>query len=157
MGEVWLAFAMATTICLIGLFWQYPRRARVVIYEFSELALWIGGFVGSFPYLIRFVYGWIISASLGGLILCVRQNNKSCSPARSRALRVGSVLALVLQACLVMAGFAQLLLIEQRPRVSFLAIPTPVLDSLAFSPDGNTLATVGGFGIQRKIAGLLEG
>jgi len=159
-GEVCLAFTIATAICLIGLFWQYSRRAGVAVYELSVLALSVGGFMGSHPQLYRlFLYGWMINASMGGVILCIpRSGRPRPSTARPstawRRLRIGCVLTLVLQAGLVMAGFAQLLLIEKRPHASFRALGNPLLESLAFSVDGNTLATVGGFGPQLKTVRL---
>lgn len=156
-GEVCLAFTIATTICLIGLFWHDSRRARLVVYELSLLALFIGGLMGSHPQLYRsFLYGWMIGASMGGVILCIPRSGWPRPANALHTLRIGCVLALILQAGLVVAGFAQLLLIEKGPHASFRALSNPLLESLAFSVDGNTLATVGGFGTQLKTARLWD-
>jgi WD40 repeat protein len=156
-GEIFLPFNTATTICLLALSLQYSRRAGAVIYELSVLALSVGNFVGSHPELYSLVlYGWMINASIGGVILWIPRSGRPGLSSGWRRLRIGSVCALVLQAGLVTAGFAQILLIEKRPYATFRALGNPLLESIGLSTDGNTLATVGGFGPQLKTARLWD-
>lgn len=156
-GEVCLAFIISTSICLVGLFWHYPRLAGVEVYELSVLALSLGDFMGSHPELYRsLLFAWMIIASMGGAILCIPRSSKPRPSTAWRSLRIGCVLAVVFQVGLAVAGFAQLLLIEKRPRASFRVLGNPLLQSLAFSSDGNRLATVGGFGSQLTTAKLWD-
>ncbi len=159
-GEICLAFTIATTICLIALLWDSSRRTRVAVYELSVLALSVGAYVGSHPthpqQFRLFFYGWMIYAATGGVLLCIPKRGGIGRSTAWRRVRIGFVAALVLQAGLVMAGFAQLLLIEKRPQVYFSTLSNPLLESLALSVDGNVLATVGGIGPQLHTARLWD-
>lgn len=156
-GEVCLVFVIVTAICLLGLFWKYARRAGIVVYQLSILTLSIGAFIGSHPQLYRsLLYGWIACGLLGGIMLSIPRTSKQSSNTAWHRFRVGCWLVLALQAGLVMAGFARLVLVEERPLVSFRVLGNPLLEALAFSPDGDTLATVGGFGAQLKMPGLWD-
>lgn len=159
-GEIRVTFTTATAICLIGLLWELSRRTSVAVYELSVLALSVGAYVGSHPthpqQFRSFIYGWMIYAATGGILLCISKRGELGRTTAWQRLRIGFIAALVLQAGLVMAGFAQILLIEKRPQVYFNTLSNPLLESLALSVDGNVLASVGGIGPQLHTARLWD-
>jgi WD40 repeat protein len=57
---------------------------------------------------------------------------------------------------LLVCGFTSLLLFENRPITTFLALKTFSLKDVAFSADGNTLATIGGCNGEERIAVLWD-
>src|SRR3990170_3561584 len=162
-GIASLLVLAATSIGLIALFFHYERAAAVVNYEFGVFAVWIGYFSGSVSlsnsidaqWFSMIFFAWIFWALLGGVIVAGGRERKSHS-ATARASRAFALFALLVAAGLLACGFSRLLLFENRPIATFFALRTFSLEDVVFSPNGETLATIGGCSGEQRVAKLWD-
>jgi WD40 repeat protein len=162
-GIASLLVLAATSIGLIALFWHYQRAAAVVNYEFGVFAVWIGYFSGSVSlsnwvdghWFFMFFFAWIFSALLGGAIVASWHERRGHS-ATARASRAFALVALLVAAGLLACGFTSLLLFENRPITAFCPLRTHFLEDVALSPNGQTLATIGGYIGEQRVAKLWD-
>lgn len=166
-SSVVLLVLAAVSIGLIVLFWHYERPASLINYEAAVFAVWLGYRLGatsltyelsdSLTDLVRSIKWlclfsiWIIWAVVGGLLVASRHGRRPNS-LTARTTRAIALVALATAGGLLVYQFTSLLLFENRPSVEFSAFTTgcdkvPYLDfkDMAFSPDGRTLATIGGW------------
>ena len=97
-------------------------------------------FVTSHGFVSLFLWPWLFFAVVGGIIAFVA-SRKTDSPSRRTTRIAASVL--LAAAGLVACGFAQLRLCGEQPVATLRAVPF-FLQAITFSPDGKTVATVGG-------------
>jgi hypothetical protein len=125
------------------------KGIAVVSYEMCLLAIWLGHLNGTMAlgggsdiewFCIGFLWPWLFFAVVGGIVVLV-SSRKADSPNR-RTTRVAAGVLLA-AAGLVACGFTQLLFCGEQPVVTFRAVRF-FLQWIAFSPDGSTVATVGG-------------
>ncbi len=100
----------------------------------------LGGFCDIAWFCIAFLWPWLFFAVVGGIIAFVA-SRKTDSPSRRTTRIAASVL--LAAAGLVACGFAQLRLCGEQPVATLRAVPF-FLQAITFSPDGKTVATVGG-------------
>jgi WD40 repeat protein len=153
----------AMSIFLIIIFWPCRRLAALVKYELGVAALWIGYFIGSvclsslvdIEWFCTIFWPWVILALVGGLLVAGPHERRTDSK-MTRAVRTCALVVLVVASGLLVCGFTPLLLFENRPIATFLALKTFSLKDVAFSADGNMLATIGGCNGEERIARLRD-
>jgi len=153
----------ATSIFLMVLSWHYRWYAALVNYELGVSGLWIGYFMGSIrltslvdiEWFCTVFWPWAILAFVGGLLVA-SPHERIADSKWARTLRVCASVVLVVASGLLVCGFTRLLLFENRPIATFLALRTFSLQDIAFSPDGNTVATIGGCNGEERVARLWD-
>ena len=156
-----LTILVAISIFLIHACWHYRRLAALVRYELGVSALWIGFFNGSIcltnfvniAWFCMFAWPWLIFALVGGLMLASPHERRTDSRI-PRTVRACALVMLVAASGLLAYGFVPLLLFENRPITAFVVVKAFGLRDVAFSADGNTLATIGGCSGEGRIARL---
>jgi hypothetical protein len=144
-----LAVLAVASIGILCLFRGYSKGIAAVNYEMCLLAVWFGHLSGTAAlgggcdiewFCISFLWPWAFFAVVGGIVALV-SSRKTDSPSRcTTRIAVGVLLA---AAGLVACGFAQLRFCGEQPVVTFRAVRF-FLQGISFSPDGKTIATVGG-------------
>ena len=151
LGLLTLVVLAVASVGVLFLFRSCSKGIAVVNYEMCVLAIWFGHLNGTAAlgggsdiewFCISFLWPWLFFAVVGGIIV-LASSRKTDSPSR-RTTRVAAAL-LFAAAVLVACGFAQLRLCGEQPIAMFRAVRFS-LQGIAFSPDGNTVATVGGIG-----------
>ncbi|MEN6407167.1 MAG: WD40 repeat domain-containing protein [Thermoguttaceae bacterium] len=158
-----LGVLAATTLLLVVVYWPYRRRTALLGYEIGVAALWIGYFIGStclsslvdIEWFCTIFWPWVILAVVGGFLLASPHERKG-NTTTARRIRVCMLAGLVVAGGLLALGFGRLVLFENRPITAFLALRTFSLKDVAFSTDGNTLATIGGCNGEERIARLWD-
>lgn len=144
-----LVVLAAASVGVLWLFRGCSKGIAGVNYEMCLLAIWFGHLNGTMAlgggsdigwFCISFLWPWLFFAVVGGIIV-LASSRKTDSPSR-RTTRVAAGVLLA-AAGLVACGFAQLRSCGEQPVVTFRAIRF-FLQGIAFSPDGKTVATVGG-------------
>jgi len=158
-----LLILAVTSVVLILLFWHHQRAAALLNFEFGAFAVWMGFFEGSVSltnfvegqWAFIFLWAWVISALLGGTVLAIDRQRNSHS-ATARTTRFFALTDLAVAAAFLACAFAFLLLFENRPIAAFYALKTFSLKDVAFSPDGETLATIGGCSGEQRVAKIWD-
>ena len=150
LGPWTLVVLAAASVGVLGLFRGCSKGIAGVNYEMCLLAIWFGHLNGTMAlgggsdlgwFCISFLFPWLFFAVVGGIIAAV-SSSKTDSPSR-RTTRVAAGVLLAAAGALVACGFAQLRLCGEQPVVTFRAVRF-FLQGIAISPDGKTVATVGG-------------
>jgi len=144
-----LVVLAAASVGIPCLFRSCSKGIAGVNYEMCLLAIWFGHLNGTMAlgggcdiewFCIGFLWPWAFFAVVGGIVAVVSSRKTDSPSRRTTRVAVGVLLA---AAGLVACGFAQLRFCGEQPVVTFRAVPF-FLQGIAFSPDGKTVATVGG-------------
>jgi WD40 repeat protein len=158
-----LGVLAATSLFLVAVYWPCRRLVALTGYEIGVAALWIGYFIGStclsslvdIEWFCTVFWPWVILAVIGGLLLASPHERRG-NTATARRIRSCALAGLVVAGGLLALGFGHLVIFENRPVTSFLALKTFSLKDIAFSNDGQTLATIGGCMGEERIARLWD-
>lgn len=144
-----LVVLAAASVGILCLFRRCPKGISLINYEMCLLAIWFGHLNGTMAlggdcdiewFCIGFLWPWLFFAVVGGIIVLASSHMTDSPSRRTTRAAAGVLLAAgVLVAC----GFAQLRLCGEQPVATFRALRF-FLQAITFSPDGKTVATVGG-------------
>jgi WD40 repeat protein len=149
LGLSTLLVLAAASVGLLFLFRSCSKPIAAANYEMCILAVWFVHLMGTAAlgggsdiewFCISFLWPWLFFAVVGGITV-LASSRKTDSPSRRTNLVAAAVLSTA--AVLVACGFAHLRLCEEQPVAAFRAVRF-FLQGIAFSPDGKTIATVGG-------------
>ena len=147
---LWTLVVLASaSVGVLWLFRSCSKGIAAINYEMCLLAIWFGHLNGTAAlgggddiewFCISFLWPWLFFGLVGGIIAFVSARTTD-SPSHRTTFVAASVL--LAAAGLVACGFAQLRFCGEQPVVMFRAVRF-FLQAIAFSPDGKTVATVGG-------------